>query len=244
MEIRTILWKEMIFLRRKLFNVLSAATIQPLLYMIAFGWGLGKDVVIENHTYMHFVIPGIIAMTTMNTSFSAISVRLNSMRLHERSFEFYLTSPVNIGALALGFILSGVLRGMLAATIVLVISFFFGIVVDINLAFVVVCFLNSFLFSAFGYSAAMTINSHYDMSRFNTFVMVPMSFLCGTFFSLEKLPKVLGTIIKVLPLSQSTLTLRAISLHQPYSYWSFVILFAYCVLFYIYSVHISRREIF
>lgn len=244
MEVMTILWKEMIFFRRKLFNILSAATIQPLLYMIAFGWGLGKDVIIENHTYMHFVVPGIIAMTTMNTSFSTISVRLNAMRLHERSFEFYLTSPVNIPLLALGFILSGVFRGMLAASIVLVISWLFGVVIDLTWGFVLVCFLNSFLFSAFGYSAALTINSHYDMSRFNTFVMVPMSFLCGTFFSLEKLPSFLHKLILVLPLSQSTQTLRAISLHQDYSLWSIVILLAYSIIFYLYSIKISEREIF
>ena len=45
---------------------------------------------------MHFVIPSIIALTTMNTSFSAISTRINISKIHEKSFEFYLTSPVNM----------------------------------------------------------------------------------------------------------------------------------------------------
>lgn len=244
MEIVTILWKEMIFFRRKMFNIISAAMIQPLLYMIAFGWGLGSDAVIEGHSYMHFVVPGIVAMTTMNTSFSAISVRLNSMRLHDRSFEFYLTSPVNVRFLALGFILSGVFRGMLAAAIVLFIAFIFGVYIHITWGFVLICLLNSFLFSAFAYAAAMTINSHYDMNRFNTFVMVPMTFLCGTFFSLEKLPVFLHRAIMVLPLAQSTTALRAIALGKEYSPVCLFVLLAYCIAFYVYSVRISRREIF
>ncbi len=88
-------------LREDFFNITTSAIITPLLYMVAFGWGgLGSDVHIEGYTYMHFVVPGIIALTTMNTSFSAMSVRLNSSRLHEKSFEFYMTSPVDTRLLA------------------------------------------------------------------------------------------------------------------------------------------------
>ncbi len=101
MEIFAVLWREFLFfLREDFFNITTSAIITPLLYMVAFGWGLGSDVHIEGYTYMHFVVPGIIALTTMNTSFSAMSVRLNSSRLHEKSFEFYMTSPVDTRLLA------------------------------------------------------------------------------------------------------------------------------------------------
>ena len=77
MEVFTVLWREFIFFKRRFLKITISAIMTPLLYLIAFGWGLGKDIVIEGATYMHFVIPGIIALTTMNTSFNAVSVRIN-----------------------------------------------------------------------------------------------------------------------------------------------------------------------
>ena len=125
---------------------------------------------------MHFIIPGIIALSTMNTSFSAVSTRINVQRIFEKSFEYYLTSPVNMKLLALGQIIAGALRGMYAGLLVLLVSFLFGVYIPINFGFVLICFLNSFLFAAFGYGAALSINSHYDMNRFTTFILTPMSF--------------------------------------------------------------------
>ncbi len=244
MEVFTILWKEILFFKRRMFNIVTAAMINPLLYMIAFGWGLGSDVQVEGHTYMHFVIPGIIAMTTMNTSFSAMSVRLNSTRLHERSFEFYLTSPVNMKLLALGFILSGALRGMIAASLVILVSTLFGVYINITSGFIIICFLNSFLFAALGYGAAMTINSHYDINRFSTFIMTPMSFLSGTFFSLEKLPIWMKRLIELLPLTHATNALRSITLEGNYEKISILVLLVYSIILYIYSIYITNREIF
>ena len=119
-------------------NITTSAIINPLLYVIAFGWGLGADVQVEGTTYMHFVIPGIIALSTMNTSFSAVSVRVNISRLYEKSFEYYLTSPVNMKLLALGQILSGAFRGMYASMLVLFVSFIFGIYIPINFSFIFV----------------------------------------------------------------------------------------------------------
>ena len=151
----------------------------------------------------------------MNTSFNAISVRINISKLHEKSFEYYLTSPVNMYLLALGHILSGAFRGMYAS---------------------------SFLFAAFGYGAALSIESHYDMSRFTTYVMTPMSFLCGTFFSLKNLPPVIKGIIGVLPLSHTSQSLRDIVLKGQFDHRSILVLLIYSVIFYFWGVAMSFRE--
>lgn len=242
MEVFTILWREFIFFKRRIFNITTAAIINPLLYVIAFGWGLGADVQVEGATYMHFVIPGIIALTSMNTSFSAISVRVNISRLYEKSFEYYLTSPVNMKLLALGQILSGAFRGMYASTLVLLISFMFKIDIPIDFNFILICFLNSFLFAAFGYGAALSINSHYDMSRFSTFIMTPMSFLCGTFFSLNKLPALIKGFIDILPLTYATTALRDMTLKGSFNKNAIFALLIYSIIFYIYGVIMNYRE--
>ncbi|SKC85588.1 ABC transporter permease [Maledivibacter halophilus] len=243
MEVITVLWREFIFFKRRFIKITSSAIMSPLLYLIAFGWGLGQNVTVEGHNYMYFIIPGIIALSTMNTSFNAVSIRINISKIHEKSFQYYLTSPVNIYLLTLGQILAGGLRGMYAAAIILMISYLFGVYIKINLAFIIVCLLNSLLFSAFGYFAAMVINSHYDMNRFTTFVIVPMTFLCGTFFSLDRMPHGVKFLINLLPLTHASQSLRGIALSGELNLISIFVLALYLIAFYFLGVMASFREI-
>lgn len=242
MEVFAVLWREFIFFKRRFWKITTSAIMTPLLYLIAFGWGLGKDIVIEGATYMHFVIPGIIALSTMNTSFNAVAIRINISKLHEKSFEYYLTSPVNMNLLAFGHVLAGALRGMYAAFLIFLISFIFGIKIYVDFYFVLICFLNSFLFAAFGYGAALSIESHYDMSRFTTYVMTPMSFLCGTFFSLKNLPPVVKETIGILPLSHTSQSLRDIVLKGQFDHKSILVLLIYAIGFYFLGVGMSYKE--
>lgn len=209
MEAFAVLWREFIFFKRRFWKITTSAIMTPLLYLIAFGWGLGKDIVIEGATYMHFVMPGIIALSTMNTSFNAVAIRINISKLHEKSFEYYLTSPVNMSLLAFGHILAGAFRGM---------------------------------YAAFGYGAALSIESHYDMNRFTTYVMTPMSFLCGTFFSLKNLPPVVKETIGILPLSHTSQSLRDIVLKGQFDHKSILALLIYAIGFYFFGVAMSYRE--
>ncbi|WMJ78367.1 MULTISPECIES: ABC transporter permease [unclassified Sedimentibacter] len=242
MEVATVLWREFIFFKRRIIRITSAAIMSPVLYLIAFGWGLGKDVVVEGATYMHFIIPGIIALTTMNTSFNAVSTRITVSKLHEKSFEYYLTSPVRMPLMALGHILAGALRGMYAAILIIFVALLFGINIKAGVYFIIICFLNSFLFSALGYTAALSIESHYEMSRFNTYIMTPMSFLCGTFFSLENLPIGVKTVIGILPLSHTSVSLRNIALNGEFSHGSIAVLILYAAASYALGIYMSYRE--
>lgn len=242
MEIVTVLWREYLFFKRRIVRITSSAIMSPILYLIAFGWGLGRDVVVEGSTYMHFIIPGIIAITTMNTGFNAVSSRIITSKLYERSFEYYLTSPISMPLMSLGYILSGALRGIYAAVLIVAVSLLFGVKINIDLYFIIICFLNSFVFSALGYAAALSVESHYDMGRFNTFIMTPMSFLCGTFFSLENLPGVIKAVIGILPLSHASVSLRSIVLKGDFYYNSIAVLLIYAVLLYLVGVKMSYRE--
>ena len=242
MEIATVLWREYLFFKRRIGRITSSAIMSPILYLIAFGWGLGKDVVVEGSTYMHFLIPGLIAMTTMNTGFNAVSARIVTSKLYERSFEFYLTSPISIPLMSFAYILSGALRGIYASILIILVSLLFGVVIKINLYFLLICFLNSFTFSALGYAAALSIESHYDMGRFNTYIMTPMSFLCGTFFSLENLPGAVKSAVSILPLSHASTSLRSIVLEGNFSSVSILVMTIYALLLYIIGIYMSYRE--
>ncbi len=243
MEVGTILWREFLFFKRKAFKITAGAIMSPLLYLIAFGWGLGDGVKVEGHSYIYFIIPGIIALSTMNTSFNAVAIRITVAKLHEKSFEYYLTAPVRMYLLTVGYILAGAFRGLYAGFIILGLSYAFGVHIHFNFMFLFVCFLNSMLFSAFGYVAAMVIDNHYDMNRFTTFVITPMTFLCGTFFSLDKMPYWVKKVILILPLTHVTQSLRSIALVDKINYLSILILLLYFIGFFILGVYVSYKEI-
>ncbi|QZT36365.1 ABC transporter permease [Halosquirtibacter xylanolyticus] len=243
MEIRTILWREFIFFKNNLFRITSSAIMSPFLYFIAFGWGLGQGVVVEGHPYNQYIVPGIIALSSMGTSFNAVSIRILVSKLHERSFEFYMTAPVRLFLLTLGNIIAGALRGLYAALLILIVTFLFGIQVDLSISLLLVTFLNCLLFASFGYIAAMVVNTHYDMNRFTTFLITPMTFLCGTFFSLDNMPYLLEVLIKILPLTHASIAIRALMLDGQMIWSSVAVLFLYFVGLLWVGVWVSRREL-
>lgn len=242
MIITTVLWREWLFFKRRFWQITGSALVSPLLYLIAFGWGMGAGVVIKGHTYIEFIIPGIVALSTMNTSFNAVTIRILMSRLHEKSFELYLLAPVNMPLFATGQIIAGALRGMYAGILILLISLLFGVNLIIGPSFIMLMLLNSATFAAFGYASAMMIESHYDMTRFTTFVITPMTFLCGTFFSLDKMPFIVKELIYVLPLTHASLGMREAAFGQSFGFTSMGILGIYIFAFFLLGLKYSMKD--
>ncbi len=160
----------------------------PILYLVAFGWGVGENLQMDGNQYMSYILPGVVALTSMRTAFGAISMRVSVTRLHEKSFESYLAAPIQIHWLAIGHILAGALRGLYASILILLLGIPFGVIYPIDLPFIIVCFINGFMFAALGFFAAMMIDTHYDMNRFTSFVITPMLFFAGHSSHLRNCP--------------------------------------------------------
>ena len=73
----SILWSDLAALKRRWPRYLVTTLISPILYLVAFGWGLGRGIDLNGTSYLEFVIPGIIALTAMNASFNGAGTRLN-----------------------------------------------------------------------------------------------------------------------------------------------------------------------
>ncbi|RLB13817.1 MAG: ABC transporter, partial [Deltaproteobacteria bacterium] len=58
-------YRELLILRRKFFRQAASMSVAPLLYLVAFGLGMGRNVTIDGHSYMEFLVPGLVAMTSM-----------------------------------------------------------------------------------------------------------------------------------------------------------------------------------
>lgn len=211
MEITTILWREWLFLKRRFWRVTFSQMISPLLYFVTFGIGLGRMMDVGGQPYLYYLIPGLLAMTTMRNSYTSVSTRISVMRLHEKSFECYLYSPTRMYLLAAGHILAGALRGMYSGLFIVILGLASGARLTLNGWLLMAVMVNSLIFAALGFFAAMIIESHYDMNNFTNIVITPMSFLCGTFFSLEGIPTALKWLVNIMPLTHTTRLIREIS---------------------------------
>ena len=223
-----VILRELIILKRKFWRYFFSFTISPLLYFITFGWG-GR-VAAERLEYSAFILPGLIAMSAMINSFS-LSTEINIARFYWKTFDEIRTAPVPDWAYVAGEIVSGVIRGCLAACIVIVMGLLFRVPVALSPSLLLSVILTTVTFAALAISTAMLARSHADQGMLNSFVITPMAFLCGTFFPVDAYPPALRTIIKIMPLTPASQLVRAAAAGQPLPGAGLVYLTALAVVF-------------
>jgi Nod factor-specific ABC transporter NodJ protein len=245
MNFYPIFLREMIIFRRRLFRVgyLFSSLIAPLLYLFAFGLGLGSRISIDGVSYLCFVVPGICAMSSMINSYTWIATSISIGRLHFKTFEEYQVSPVTAKDIMLGEVLSGVVRGLFASSLVLIAAAIFGAGIPKSPIFFVAWILNCLIFSCFGVISGFLAKSHEDTATFSNFFIMPMAFFCGTFFPVEKLPIFIRAILYILPLTHASQSLRTSFLGQRVAIESLFIMFViFIVCFYLGVITIKRSN--
>ncbi len=240
-DIWTVFWRDWIVLRRRLGRYIFARMISPMLYLVAFGWGVGRNIPVGQTNYLDYIVPGIIALNSMTISFNAVGSPLNMSRLYHKTLEEYLIAPIGAASFVTGKILSGVLRGLISSLVIILLSYVFGAKFAISGWFLFVLVLNCALFAALGLVAAMLLNSHEDMSNFGTYVLLPMSFLCATFFSTAHFPDWIRWLIELLPLTHTSQALRGIAGGHAIAWESLLVLIFYFLLFFGVSVWQIRK---
>lgn len=239
----TVLWEKWVEFKFEWKKITASALVSPLLYMIALGWGLGSTSTVTDRPYIDFLVPGIIALTTMNTSFSAVGQPLNVQRLFERSFDQIIISPTPMSAYIFGQMLGGALRGMYSGVLILMLSVPFGASIQLSPACFLVMLLNGMTFAALGVMSAILASSHGDIARFSTFFILPMTFLCNTFFPLERVPGLIQMLIRILPLTHASGSLRAMAYGASPNVLSLCILAAYAAVFMVVAnIVVIRRK--
>ncbi len=232
MNFYPIFWKEIMLIRKKPWRFLASSLVMPVLYLVTFGWGLGRGLSATGGSYLDFVLPGILALSAMNNSFSPVSTSLNISKLYTKTLEEVLVSPVSHWDIVLGRTLTGLVRGLFSSLMILLVGIVSGGHVQLSATFFIVLILTTFCFGAAGVAAAMVAQTHEDMANFNSFFIIPMSFLAGTFFSPDRLPEPFKSLILVYPLTHASLLLRTLASGRDPSYVFLFILGAYTALFY------------
>src|SRR5512143_3119624 len=242
MNFYPIFWKDMTLIRKKPWRFLASSLVMPLLYLLTFGWGLGRGMNVGGGSYLDFVLPGILALSAMNNSFGPVSTSLNISKLYTKTIEEVLVSPVSAWDITLGRSLTGLVRGMFSAFLLMLVGFAAGVHMQVTLDFIIVLALTSFCFGAAGVAAAMLARSHEDMANFNSFFIVPMSFLAGTFFSPDRLPQPFQSAILAYPLTHASILLRTLAAGREPSLASILVLAGYTALFLYLAVILVRKN--
>lgn len=238
--IRAVLYRESRIYARRLPKHLASYLMSPLLFLVVFGWGVGRHVEMAGMSYLAFMVPGLATMSAMTQSYS-MATELNIARFYWRVFEEFQMSPVPAWQIALGEVFYGMVRGLLAAAAVYLMGAVFGANVGMTPWAALLYCLHAFIFSSAAVIAAFAVRTHADQGAINTFFIVPMSFLCGTFFPLERLPAWALFAAKLLPLTHSNLAIRAALFNLAIPWLSVAAMVFFAILLFSVAVWFVRR---
>ncbi len=231
----TIFWGDWLDLRARIPQIVSSGLVSPLIYIVAFGLGLGSSVrpgsvISDNYdSYLEFILPGMIALSSMTISFVGTTFSICGDRLFTKSFEELLLAPINPLSLHLGKMSAGIVRGLLTSGSVVILALLFTQNLGfLNPLFLLILVLNCAVFAGLGVITGLTVKSLESVGLYNNFVIIPMSFLGATFFDPSTLPLALKILVYLLPLTYASTGLRA-AVYAPLSdfpWYSIPILFA------------------
>ena len=193
--LRAILDKEVTRILRIWQQTLLPSAITMTLYFLIFGAFIGSRIdSMGGVSYIQFIVPGLIMMAVITNAYSNVSSSFFGIKF-QRSVEELLVSPTPGYIIILGYVLGGMFRGLLVGMIVLLISLFFTKISLYRLAFVLVCiFLTSRVFSLGGFLNGMYAKKFDDVAVVPTFVLTPLTYLGGVFYSISLLPDLWKTI--------------------------------------------------
>lgn len=205
----TILRKEVKRYLRIWTQTLLPSAITMSLYFVIFGSLIGSRIGdMGGFSYMEFVVPGLIMMAIVTNSYSNVVSSFFGSKFNH-SVEELLVSPTPNYVILMGYVLGGVTRGLLVAVVVtLVASFFTDMRIHSYLVVVTVVLMTSTLFALAGFINAVYANSFDDISIIPTFVLTPLIYLGGVFYSMDLLPDFWAGVSKLNPLVYVVNTFR------------------------------------
>ena len=243
-EIWRVSYGDLCFVRRHIPETVISSLVGPLLYLIAFAYGMRTGDTEAGVEYVAYAIPGIIAISSMTSGYNATAQKILIQRLFHTSFDELVLCPMHTPSLILGKTVIGVVRGLIGCSILLCFGFF----LTDDLVFsvwVIPCFLLSCVtFSLLGVTAGLLAKSGASLSLFASVVILPMTFMCGTLFAIDALPDVVKYVIWALPLSHSSTMTRALCLGWDFPWVSLIVMSLYLVAFYMIDSYIIKKKLY
>lgn len=185
---------------RVVVQTLIAPVVSAALYLFIFGTVIGTKIEdFAGVSYITFVFPGVLMLSIINASFASASSALYFMRF-TRGLEEILISPFSYLEMLIGFVGGAVARALMVAALILLTGLLFGAISLVNpIGFILYAAAVSSIFAMLGIIVALWAESFEQLTVLNTFVITPLTYLGGIFYSITFLPEVAATITRFNP---------------------------------------------
>jgi lipooligosaccharide transport system permease protein len=182
-----------------------SSVLEPVIYLLAFGLGLGSTIVddVDGLSYVEFVGTGMVATAVIFSS--ALPAMFGSFvkERFQRTYDAILAAPVDVEELVTAEMLWIALRSGVYGTFPLLVSMLFGLDPSPGMLLVpFFCFVTALGFAAFGIATAASVDKIDQFNYVTTLVITPLFLVAGTFFPIDQLPEGLQALANVNPLHQ------------------------------------------
>ncbi len=243
---KTILSKEVMRFLRIWVQTLVPPAITMTLYFVIFGNLIGSQIGdLDGFKYIEYIIPGLIMMSVITNSYSNVVSTFFTAKMFGHIQEM-LISPVPNHIILMGYIGGGMARGLMVGLIVTLVSLFFSsLTIEHPFITIAVVVLTSMLFSIAGLINAIYAKSFDDITIIPTFVLTPLTYLGGVFYSINMLPEFWQNVSMINPVLYMVNGFRygilGVSDISPWA--SFSLLIAFIAAFYAFAYYLLKKGV-
>ncbi len=187
--------------------------VEPILYLLALGFGLGAFVKeINGMPYINYIAPGLIASSSMFATASECTYGTYIRMTFQKTFDAILATPINLYDLIAGEILWGATKSMFYGTIIMIVISAFGLIESPMIVLAIpVLFISGLIFAEIAVIAVALVPGIDSFSYFFTLFITPSFLFSGIFFPLDNMPDIVGKIAFFNPLYHFVNIYRAFS---------------------------------
>ncbi len=170
----------------------GAPIVSALMFFVIFGQAVGGRVGdIQGIPYSAFILPGLVMMNILTTAFQGVAFAIMFQRIVGKTINDLLVAPMSYAEITAGFLIASMVRTAVVSTLIFATGLLFvPLRIDHPLFLLVFTALVSIAFSSFGFVAGLWAKNFEQLSVIPTFIIMPLSFLGGVFYSAEMLPPI------------------------------------------------------
>ena len=228
-------------------QTLVPPAVTTSLYFVIFGSLIGPRIgAMDGFDYIQFMIPGLIMLAVITAAYSNVVSSFYGVKF-QRAIEELLISPMPNWAILLGYVIGGVVRAILVGIIVFIVSIIFEPSLQIHSysLTILVLILTSIMFSLLGFINAIYADSFDDIAIVPTFVLTPLIYLGGVFYSIKMLPPLWQSISQVNPMLYVVNTFREgmLGISDVSITLSLLMMTAFIVIFFIICLYLLNKGV-
>jgi len=233
--------RNFLFFRKTFLVSLFWTVLEPTMSLLAIGFGLGRFVEqIEGLTFIEFYYPGLLATSAMMVSYFESTYPNYTKLTYQKTFSTILLTPIDSNQILMGEILWAATKGFIGVLGVILVSLFFGLFKVQLLLTLPILFLLCLVFASFGLIMTATAKN-YDSFIFSTSgIIVPMSLISGTYFSLNQTPEFIKVLAQLLPLTHAVSLTRTI-MYKNYNLNTIALDIGVLLIYFLVCLFIARR---